>query len=220
MAWLVCCEPRLPSKVPLGGEEATADTDRARDRTAGAGASRESKAQAADGAESEELDEDRGAEASDQEMPAIVAEKPAAEGECETSDAPSPDCDAIETGPCANIFGKLCAVLTQSVEAAVATSFVNCLAEKNRHSECAAVAACVDTAFTRACVGDEDRDWCKQYLGRCPKTKGFEVYSNQGNCERARASLVDATRDELDACLGEGCDLEGCLEKLAPELGD
>jgi hypothetical protein len=47
--------------------------------------------------------------------------------------------------------------------------------------------------------------------------EGLDEYRDQRTCERARASLSDSSVKALDACLGDGCDVMSCVEKLASD---
>lgn len=209
------CGRALPSTTPLGGEEEVG--------TRGSNEAGQTETPPTVVAqESEEEDgEDEGGETH-----AIVAEKPDAsasegeEGECKPSDAQPPVCHELQAGPCAEEFGQLCSWVAESLTPEVASAAVSCLVERNRHSKCAEVVDCVEPALGQACVEDGDRKWCEEFLKRCPKVKGFEAQSNQETCERARASLTDSTSEKIDACLGDGCDVMDCLDKLAPDEKD
>jgi hypothetical protein len=209
-AALASCGQPLPSEVPLGGEE----TSRGEARVP-----QPARSAAAPSAAATEEEPDP-ASPDVEQAPAIVAQRTEANPDdslgCTTPDAPPPSCGEVESGPCAELFGAVCAVVAQSFEPFLAAAAIRCLEEENRHSRCAAAEKCLGLALEKACVQPDDGEWCKEYLSRCPETKGFEAFGTQSKCEQARAALTSSAVKTFEKCLADACDLESCIEQLSP----
>lgn len=195
------CGPGLPSTVPLGGSETAEQASPApptNDREPA-----DEPAGDSEGAAGAGNDADSEAESEADSAPSAKA--------CQDDAGVAPECGELETGACGALFGPICGRLARSLKPKVAGAIVDCLREKNRSSECAALEACAEAGLEHACSTEAEATPCRETLERCAASGGASPWATQERCERALGAFTKASRTKVLECLQKSCELGRCF---------